>query len=346
MRKTTAAIILFLAIAVALFFMWTGFADELRKMKPVDGFDTFLSKKDICTVAFADDKVWAGGTDGLFVSAGGDFTEIGDFLQVKALLADGDRIWTGHDEGLTLITGEGMSTITSADGLPDDRVNALAFGPDGTLWAGTWGGAALITQGKVRAVLTSSDGLTDDMVNVIYKDSDENIWIGSYVAPRGGVTVIKGAEKHRFSTANGLLHSNINAIIEISEGLVLTGGGLYTKGGGTLFSKSDAGWVIAGTMTTEDGLAGEKVRSLFIDSSGSLWAGSEYDGLAVFKDLRSDTAGGLSYSDSEILTVDSGLPNNEVKVIAQAEDGSIWIGTRSGLLKIDKGGIDNVWGSG
>ena len=344
-RKILTYVTLVFVVITGIVFIWAGLAEEIRKARPVAGFEVFLEKKDICAITMNDNEIWAGGIDGLFVSGDDGFSEVGDFRQVKALLAVGPVIWVGHDEGLTILTDKGMTTLDKADGLPDERVNALARDSDGTLWAGTWGGAALIRDEKVSSILTSADGLIDDMVNVIYKDSAGSMWLGSYVAPRGGVTVVSKSEKRQFSTADGLLHSNINAIIEIADSLILTGGGLFTKGGGTLFSHDKNGWVKAGGMTTSDGIAGDKVRSLYLDSNGSLWVGSEYDGLAVFRDFGSSAEGEFSYSDLAVLTIDNGLPNNEVKVVAEAADGSIWIGTRSGLLRIDKEGMENVWGS-
>jgi hypothetical protein len=89
-------------------------------------------------------------------------------------------------------------------------------------------------------------------------------------------------------------------------GSVLSGGGLYTKGGGTVFELRDNKWVIAGTLTKADGTAGEKIRSLYEDKNDRLWAGSEYDGLAVF-------IGETAF----LLDSKSGLANDEVKAITE-----------------------------
>ena len=345
MRRKSFFVIFGAIALVSAIIIWQGLAEELRKSAPVEGFEVFLERKDICTLAFNDDEVWAGGIDGLFVYRDGSFAEVGDFRQVKAVIQDRGVIWAGHDDGVTRIESGEMITLNEQDGLPDRRVNALAADPDGVIWAGTWGGIALIINTEIDRIMTSDDGLIDDMVNVITLTSRGDKWIGSYVAPRGGATVFSDGRKQLFSTDDGLLHSNINAIIELADNVVLAGGGLYTKGGGTLFIRSDAGWMKAGEMTVEDGIAGEKIRSVFLDSTGSLWVGSEYDGLAAFRNFEVNAAGTLSYSEQVVLTTDRGLPNNEVKVISQDPEGRIWIGTRSGLLRIDKGGSVNVWGS-
>jgi hypothetical protein len=174
------------------------------------------------------------------------------------------------------------------------------------------------------------------------------VWFGSYVAPAGGISIVDVRDNlvkkddgiQTFTTQNGLLHANINAIIGSNNGTVITGGGLYTKGGAAIFEYDGSSWSIRDYIIRDDGLAGEKVRSLYIDSRGRLWAGSEYDGLAVFYEFLKDNNSGSIFEYSEILTDENGLPNNEVKVIAEGPSGDIWAGTRSGLLRIERGGLE------
>lgn len=59
-------------------------------------------------------------------------------------------------------------------------------------------------------------------------------------------------------------------------------------------------------LTSADGLAGEKVRSIFQDRVGTIWFGSEYDGLALL-----DSRGW------QVLTTRDGLSNPEVKAMLQ-----------------------------
>jgi hypothetical protein len=76
-----------------------------------------------------------------------------------------------------------------------------------------------------------------------------------------------------FTTDGALLHANINAILPLSDGSMLCGGGLYTKGGGTYFTNSGGKWNPVSFLTKKDGLAGDKIRSLFEDGeheSGSV----------------------------------------------------------------------------
>jgi len=339
-----AAIALLIAIGYSILVL----AKDLSHSQPVPGIQVFLEKKDICTIALGEKTIWAGGTDGLFKLSSGDpnpagsesgqttrpdykIEAVGNCQYIKAVLLQGDKLWIGHDNGLTLIQGGKETAFTEKEGLPDRRVNALCLDSDGNLWVGTWSGAVVVKDGKITRAIKKEDGLIDDMVNAILQDSRGGMWFGSYVAPRGGVSVFYQGKWQQFSTKNDLVHSNINIIIETRNRDVIVGGGLYTQGGGTRFSFQNGQWGKASTLEKKDGLAGAKIRSMLEDSKGRLWIGSEYEGLAV-----------LSGGTSTIMTKKNGLSNNEVKSIAEEADGTIWIGTREGLVRIDKGGIENV----
>jgi len=301
----------------------------LNEQKQREGFTTLLKDQDICTLALQDDILWAGGASGLFkVDTATMLTEkVGDYQFIRALLVTQDGLWIGHEDGLTCMDAQTV-TYTKEEGLPDNRVNALLQDSSGRIWAGTWGGAIMLENGQMT-VYTTQDGLLDNMVNVLSEDGYGGVWFGSYVAPRGGISILNSGSWQYFTTADDLLHANINAIIVLQDGRILAGGGLYNKGGGTYFRRDGEKWQRDSFLTKEDGLAGEKLRSLYEDRQGNLWVGSEYDGLAV-----------RSSDKTIILTTQNGLSNNEVKVIKEDEDGTMWIGTRKGLVRIDKGGID------
>lgn len=314
----TAAIILLLLI------LYAGINKAINEGAKKKGFDLLLQNQDVCTVAIMGNNLYAGGANGLFVIDMTTLTnkELGDFSMVRAVYVYNDSLWVGHDNGLTCI-GNNTITFTESDGLPDKRINAITSDTRGALWVGTWGGAVRIVD-EDFTVYTDDNGLADDMVNIIMTDSYGGVWFGSYVAPRGGISVYYNDRWQSFTTEKLLAHANVNAILQLHDSSVLVGGGMYTKGGGTRFVLENAGWSIDSTLSkNNDNLAGEKIRSLFEDSEGRLWVGSEYDGLAI-----------LYEAESYILNEKNGLSNNEVKVIAEDSDHNMWIGTRYGITRI------------
>ena len=56
---------------------------------------------------------------------------------------------------------------------------------------------------------------------------------------------------------------------------------------------------------------------------GTLWIGSEYDGLAF-----------MTHGRWRVLTKKDGLSHDEVKTIVEDEDGNLWLGTADGITKL------------
>jgi ligand-binding sensor domain-containing protein len=284
---------------------------------------------DTSAIAIDGDRVWAGGKTGvvgLDRLSGKVTLELScnhPLSYVTALLVDNSRaLWVGHEGGLTKFDGKSCHIYGTQDGLPDIRVNALFQDREGRLWVGTWGGAACLEGNRWRT-LKAADGLADDMVRVIYQDQFGAMWFGSYVAPRGGISICESGRCRIFSTASGLPHNNVTALIGAADGSVWAGVGLMNRGGAVQFEKSHAGWAIKRVLKASDGLAGEKVRSLFEDRDGVFWFGSESDGLA-----RLDSGHWQVFSERD------GLSNREIKTIKQDVDGNLWMGTRHGITLI------------
>ncbi len=275
--------------------------------------------------------IWVGGKDGVFAldqTSGALLRELtGDipFRYVRALLADqAGNLWIGHQQGLTRYDGGLFTTYDQADGLPHDRVTSLMEDREGRIWAGTFGGAVYLEDGQWRA-LTSDDGLLSNMVNVILQDREGGIWFGSYEAPRGGLSYLNGGRWQYFSTEEGLPHNNINALLEDDDGDIWVATGFYTRGGAAKLSRADGGErFIEEVLGQNEGMAGAKVRSVYRDRDGSLWFGSEYDGIARH-------AGGTW----DIFTIHHGLSDNEVKAILQDSTGNLWLGTHDGVTRVN-----------
>jgi ligand-binding sensor domain-containing protein len=300
---------------------------EPEKIPPPVGFSTLLEDKDVNAIATTDDAVWAGGATGLFRidKATLETEEIPGYIYVRALCAEEGNLWIGHENGLSVMKSDG-STVTYRmnDGMPADSVRCIFREPGGPLWIGTGGGAVCFDGAKFSRILKKEHGLLNDMVNVMASDDAGGLWFGSYDAPRGGISVLKGGTWQHFTTDDGLPHTNITSIVNLPDGSMMAGCGLYNKGGAIRFERSKNGWIVASILTKDDGLAGEKVRSLFTDSVGNLWAGSEYDGLAIF------TPEGIAE-----LGTSTGLCNNEIKTIVR-DVNDIWLGTNCGAMKIEE----------
>ena len=319
----------FVALAVAsLAFL---FLPSLLKEPPELPIRVIRPPHEVSALAVQGQYLWAGGQEGIYkidmnscrcekVSLAGQ-----EVLDVKALLFDPYGVlWIGSFNGLYSYDGNHLKKIKA---LPDDRVNCLFLDKANRLWVGTWKGAVVLDPSGWR-IYEKKDGLASDMVNVIIQDSRGWMWFGSYAVRKGGVTCWDGQKWHVFRFPEYLPNANVCDILEDSQGRVWVAIGFVDKGGAVCFEAKNDRPVLSQVWTVRDGLAGEKVRSLFLDSKKRLWFGSEYDGIAVYD--------GNSFT---VITREDGLSGNEVKDMYEDLHGNFWMATEDGITKISKGGI-------
>ena len=70
-------------------------------------------------------------------------------------------------------------------------------------------------------------------------------------------------------------------------------------------------------------------RSIFLDSNGNLWVGSNDEGIQKIIPAKED-----SPASTEYYTIAEGLPNNSIRAFAEDRYHNIWIGTSSGIVYI------------
>ena len=338
MLKRIIGLTLALALATGLYFLINQDAPADRPevlAAAHDGFTTLLQGDEFSTIAATQGAIYAGGMQGLFkidpLTLAAVEIKNGErsFQSVRALYADQNDLWVGHDDGLSIIRdGQVIRTIGKEDGLVDPRVIDLLRVDNTTIYAATFSGLAIIREGSIT-FLANSDDLPGETIKVMLKDSVGFIWLGAYDARGGGVVIQKGDVKQAFDIETGLVHNCVTSIAETPDHQVLVGGGLLTEGGASLFNYDGQQWQIVRTIQKENGLAGEKVRHIFVDRSNRIWFCSEYDGVAIFRDT----------GDSLILTTADGLSDNEVKKIVQAENGDYWLATRDGVTRVQAAAI-------
>lgn len=332
MKKNTP-LILFLALIV--FFSLSGIIADLNSSKDKENINpdwkTIRPPHEVSKIIIYKDYLYAGGQEGVYkidLSTGTVIEKLNppekmEYVRSMAIDSKG-VLWIGHDNGVTLFDGENYKTLKKGGGLPDNRVNALLKDSKDRIWVGTWDGVAVFDNEQC-SIITEKDGLINNMVNVILEDKNHGMWFGSYVAPKGGVSYYKDDKWQYFNVDNGLLHNNVTSILQYSDGSIWVGTGLYEEGGASEFILRDGSYCLKQTYSKKDNLAGEKVRSLYEDSEGNLWIGSEYDGVAIW-----------NKENKRIITTEDGLCNLEVKSVLQDENGVIWIGTRDGITRIEK----------
>ena len=84
---------------------------------------------------------------------------------VFCVLVDGNRIWAGTEEGLSVYEKGKWKTYTTADGLAHRVVLSLALDKrTGDVWAATMGGLSRISGGHIDTYTQLNSGLSNDVV--------------------------------------------------------------------------------------------------------------------------------------------------------------------------------------
>ena len=82
--------------------------------------------------------------------------------------------------GIRILDGDKWQIINSKDGIPDNRIWALAFETDGTIWAATGKGIAQIDpSGYVKIYTTLNSGLPFDYVTDLCITPKGELWVST-----------------------------------------------------------------------------------------------------------------------------------------------------------------------
>lgn len=173
---------------------------------------------------------------------------VNEWVYGLAIDAQG-RVWFGTEGGVSMFDGRKWQAWTHKDGLGAPNIDNLSpsantglgtrsrhdlsvtasqgaptynpnytFGmlaaPDGTVWAGTWGGGASQFDGKRWRNFTTRDGLAGNIVYAIARDAGGALWFGT----SNGVSRYDGKAFTNFTTQDGLLDAHVYALAVAPNG--------------------------------------------------------------------------------------------------------------------------------
>lgn len=180
-------------------------------------------------------NLWVATTSGIYiVGNGGAVQHIAsrDGLPnewVNALSLDRqDRMWAGTRDGLVLMrdasrggTAGVQQVYRDLAGVKGVNVQALAAGPDRTVWAGASTGIVRVPPARSSAAfqfLNRANGLTDRSITALTKDRAGNMWVGTEGA---GVMKIQPAGLTTFREQDGLASDRVFSVLADRAGQVL-----------------------------------------------------------------------------------------------------------------------------
>lgn len=174
------------------------------------------------------------------------------------------------------------------------------------------------------------DGLGDDTVYALAEDRRGRIWAGTQ---RNGVSVWNGQRWQNYGVLDGPLGEHVFAIATCpSNGDVW----IATNLGLARYSLLKDTWRY---YTRAEGLPSDQIQALAFDSTGTLYAGTQCDGLVI--------AHGTDYADWRIVPgpaqmplagVGEGLPSAQVNDVLVADNDTVYAATTCGLARSKDGG--------
>lgn len=236
-------------------------------------------------------------------------------LQITDLLARSDgSLWVATNAGIHVFRDGAWSLISTADGLPDNNVSALAEFSNGRgVWAGTMRGLGRWDKSAWQT-LTTDNGLPGNDITALAIDRYGTLWAGT---PQGLAIYNEG----RFSKADPDLPISgqfIKTLTASPDGSVWAIAGALT---GIVEMRTDS-WV---HHTGRTGLPCAHVAHAAADSNGCLWA--------ACLDIQDNGHEILTYDGISWRSMD--LPDGSYPYFTvPAADGSLWAATRDGVLHL------------
>src|SRR5262245_19707885 len=268
-----------------------------------------------------DGTLWIGTIDGGITKyANGVFASLPwpNPPSITALEQDADGpMWIGTRESgvFRWSRDAGLAPLTTADGLPSNRVQALASDPEHGVWVATLKGLALVRDGRIAAQYSARDGLPGASVKALWRHTDGTL----LVATDGGLVRMQAG---RFVAAvpDGCLPSpELRAILQDSDGNLWVG-----ANGAGLTRVTPSGQ--CSTFRSQDGLGNDSPQAFLEDREHNLWVGTNGGGLSQFTDGRMSA-----------YTAAQGLSYDITFSVQEDRTGTLWIGTLRGLNRLRDG---------
>ncbi len=314
-------------------------------------------------------RIWAGTWGGGIVLYEGNTTRI--FNENNGLKAthiydimedvEGNILIADQNNGLTIFKGDAFLTINEKELLPDPNVNAIIQDNTGAVWFGSNAGISRFypDSDKKPIIYNEASNSIFEEIRFFREDRDGNIWIG---ANQGGVILfnIKTSDFEAQPYINSTLFRDgqVKALEIDRKGNLWIG----TNEGvavGTIGENNFQRYTLLDSLTVRN------ITALYCDPNGDTWIGTEpigekpglirYDPFRrkftaitalpgiIPKTMIMDRKGILWVgtgegliafrNDSIITTVtqDDGLLSNNINLLADGGNGSMYIGTNNGL---------------
>ena len=289
-----------------------------------------LSESVTNTVCLYEDRLYIGTDSGLNVlDSEGNATadELSGYIgdnRIRCIYADTKgSLWvctfTGH-KGLICRTADGsITSYTVESGMPSDEVRCVCEMPDGSIAAGTNGGAAFIRDGKVERTVGSDEGIKNTVLLTLACDENGKIYAGS---DGDGIYIIDGNIVSHIGRDDGLTSDVVMRIKKDDKN------GVYW-----IVTSNSIEYLKDGKITNVSSFPYNNNYDLYFSDNGEMWILSSYGIYRVrVDDMLADSVG-----DYLLYTITNGLPYsiNTNSYSTLDTDGDLYIAGRKGVIRVN-----------
>jgi ligand-binding sensor domain-containing protein len=276
----------------------------------------------------ANNYVWVGTNNGLNKYDGNSwvgFTTADGLVDnnVKAIAAVNGSVWVGTDFGVSRFDGSSWTTYTTADGLALNRIVDIAVAPDGELW---------FAHASFSAGVSVFDGTSwrtygspDLPISGVVATSFDSNGDKWFASPLDGVVHYDGTTFQAYTAASaGLLSNSSTTILCLNDDKWIG-----TSSGMTVLHPGNGvtNYTIMYVLPPPDTL--NPVVDLAVDGLGRIWTTIYVGYLGV---------GGVAYWNGSFWVsydVSDGLAGHNVRGLDTDYTNNVWVATSNGLSKIE-----------
>lgn len=268
-------------------------------------------------------------------------------------------IWFTSEKGLQRYDGSALKSFrydeTDPNSISSDVISCIVAEKDSdVIWVGTNGSGlnryntASHTNTRYTHDISNPLTISSDSITRLFIDRSGMIWIGT----TNGLNALdpkSGSVKrylHKADQINSLSYKRVSAIVEDSDSVLWVGcGTLFSdldQGGLNRFNKSDGTFKrFLHEKGNPNSLAGNNVGSLYEDSHGVVWVGTNRDGLhSINRATEAITHYYYDEKNPDQISRPRQIPDfngDNITFIGEDNTGMLWIGTAfSGLTKVDQ----------
>ncbi|MDD2284696.1 MAG: two-component regulator propeller domain-containing protein, partial [Paludibacter sp.] len=320
-----------------------------KERKFIDFQQLTSFKSAVQSLAKQNNNILIGAVDGLFVynSARKYLTPVNKIFDgkiIQAILPQSDsRIWVGTEGAglflLNLLSGEVTNyrhNPSNPQSLSSNYIRSLAFDSQFHLWVGTFNALSIKINGDDRFNNyfhnpTREGSISQNSIRSIYMDTQGGMWLGTYY---GGINYY-----HPLKNKFGHLQQNpytrslndkvISCMLEDEDGKIWIG----ANDMGINIYDPQSGWFDYITRANTPTLTSNNIKTFLLSKDKKhIYIGTHGGGLLLLnKQTRQATR----------IQGGAGKKINDVYSLTYDDNGKIWIGTLSGLLRYDES-TDNI----